>query len=174
MQIRPAATAAPARPQFAAQAQKRAVAQGAVPTPVAQGVVPRPVAPVKARNADNGFGSEIFQSLLYSLTNLGQIVPLPGGIAGLIQALGGSTLGIFNIVMGGMNAFKDYKGLSKAGNTIKSDDYTRLAGSAAIIAGGALLLAGAAVPVLAVVGAGLGFAGFVTRAVGVWNDQTRW
>src|SRR5688500_16176096 len=91
------------------------------------GQAPAPKLPVKARNADSGFGSEIFQSLLYSLTNLGQIVTLPGGISGLIQALGGATLGVFNIVMGGMNLFKDWRAIKKPNNTRMSDDYTRLA-----------------------------------------------
>lgn len=156
--VRPTAGTAPAK----------AASQGA---PAA----PAPKAPIKARNADASFGSDIFQSTLYSLMNLGQIVTLPGGISQLIQALPQSGLGVFNLVMGGMNAFKDWKSLKHPANTRNSDNYTRLAGDAAIIVGGVGLLAGAAIaPAVPLIGAGLAAAGFIARAVGVWNDESRW
>lgn len=158
MQIRPTVVARPlVRPQ-AVQSQ-----------------APAPKAPVKARTSDPSFGSEMFQTTLYSLSNLAQIVTLPTAIGSLLQAFGGFMLGGFNVVMGAMNTLKDIKGLSKAGNTKKSDDYTRLAGDAAIVAGGvALFLSASVAPGLAVAGAVLGTLGFAARAVGIWNDNTRW
>ena len=149
-------------------------AQAAAPKP-ATGVAPQPKTPIKPRNADAGFGTEIFQSALYALTNVGQIVALPGGLSGLIQMLPKGGLGIFNVVMGGFNAFKDWRSLSAAGNTRNSDNYTRLAGDGAMIAGGALLLGGALIgPVVPLIGAGIAAAGYVARIVGVWNDESRW
>lgn len=169
MQVRP--TVAPNRPVAVRPAATPAPAANAAPAPKA----PTPKAPVKARNADAGFGTEIFQSALYSLMNLGQIVNLPGGISQLIQMLPASSLGIFNIVMGGFNAFKDWKSLSNPANTRNSDNYTRLAGDAGIVLGGLALLAGSAIaPVVPLVGAGLAAAGFAARIVGVWNDESRW
>ena len=138
------------------------------------GSAPQPAQPIKARNADGGFGSDIFQSALYSLTNLAQVLPL-GSLSGLIQMLPLPALGVFDLVLGGMNGVKDYMGLKKPNNVRRSDDYTRLAGDAAVVAGGAILLGGAFIaPWLPLVGAGLAGAGFLARAVGVWNDESRW
>jgi hypothetical protein len=62
----------------------RVVAQPAQTTAAPQGQAPAPQKmPVKAKNADSSFGSDIFQSTLYSLMNIGQIVTLPAVIAGL-------------------------------------------------------------------------------------------
>lgn len=168
MQVRP--TVAPNRPV--------AVRPAATPAPAPaapQGQAPAPKTPVKARNADPGFGTEIFQGALYGLMNLGQVVTLPGGISQLIQMLPASSLGVFNIVMGGFNGFKDWKSLSNPANTRNSDNYTRLAGDAGIVVGGLALLAGGAIaPVVPLIGAGLAAAGFLARIVGVWNDESRW
>lgn len=167
MQVR--AAVAPNRP-LATRAAVPAAPQAPAPT----GQAPAPKAPVKARNADPAFGSEIFQSALYALMNVGQIIPL-GGLGQLIQALPKSSLGVFNIVMGGFNAFKDWKSLSAAGNTRNSDNYTRLAGDGAMIVGGGLLLGGALLgPAVPLIGAGIAAAGFAARIVGIWNDESRW
>lgn len=171
MQVRAAVTPNRALAVRPAGQPAQAPKQAAAPA----GQAPAPKAPVKARNADPAFGSEIFQSALYALTNVGQIVTLPGGLSGLVQMLPKSSLGIFNVVMGGFNAFKDYKSLSAAGNTRNSDNYTRLAGDGAMIAGGALLLGGALLgPAVPLIGAGLAAAGYVARIVGIWNDESRW
>ncbi len=171
MQVR--AAVLPNRPVTVRPTGTPAQAPAQQSAPAAQ--APAPKTPVKARNADSGFGSEIFQSALYSLMNLGQIVNLPGGISQLIQALPQSSLGVFNLVMGGMNAFKDWRSLKNPANTRNSDNYTRLAGDGAIILGGVALLAGAAIaPAVPLIGAGLAAAGFLTRIVGVWNDESRW
>jgi hypothetical protein len=158
---------------LAARPVAKAVPAAAPAKPAGQ--APQPAKPVKARNADAGFGSEIFQNALYGLMNLGQVVPLPGGVSGLIQMLPASMLGVFNVVMGGFNAFKDWRSLKSPANTRNSDNYTRLAGDAGIVVGGVALLAGAAIaPVVPLIGAAVAAAGFATRIVGVWNDESRW
>jgi hypothetical protein len=74
-----------------------------------------------------------------------------------------------------MNGFKDVLGLKKANNTKKSDDFTRIGGDAGMVLGGVALVAGAAIaPWVPLVGAGVAAAGFLARAVGIWNDETRW
>lgn len=144
--------------------------------PAAQPAKPA-TAPTTARPAlaDKSFGSDIFQSLLFGLSNLGTIIKLPGGISGLLQMLPKSSLGMLNIGMGGFNMYKDITGLKKENNTKKGDDYIRIGSNAALIGGGVALLAGAALaPWVPLVGAGVAAAGYLGRMVGVWQDETRW
>jgi hypothetical protein len=170
MQVRSAArpiTVVAKRPVAAAPAP---AAPKAAPAKTA---APKASAPVKVQ-VDSGFGSDMLQHSIFALTNLGQIIKLPGGISGLVQALPTPLLGLVNIGFGGMDAFKDLKGLKKAGNTKKSDDTIRLAGDAGMVLGGVALLAGAALaPWVPLVGAGVAAASFLARAVGIWNDETR-
>ena len=146
MQIRPVAPTTLAR---------RPLAVATTAKPAVQPTTKPAAAPVKPQT-DAGFGSDIFQSGLYALMNIGQLVKLPAGLSGIVQMLPKSTLGIVNIALGGMNAFKDWRSLSNPLNTRNSDNYTRLAGDAAVIVGGVALLAGAAVaPVVPLIGAGV-------------------
>lgn len=146
-----------------------------VATPAAAAAVkPAPQGNVKAQNADASFGSDIFQSAVYGLTNLGQIVALPAFLGGLVRALPLPALAAFNIGMGAFQVYKDVRGWKAESNRQKWDDYVRLGSSAAIIAGGGLLLAGAVLsPALPLIGAGLAAGGFVARIVGIWNDDAR-
>lgn len=157
------------RPVVAAKPAAQPVAKAAVqPTaPAAKS------APIKIKT-DAGFGSDMLQSTIFTLTNLGQIVNL-GALSGLIQALPKNMLGIVNIGYGAFGLFKDIKGLKAENNTRNSDNYTRIAGGAAVVAGGLALAAGAMVaPWLPLVGAGVAAAGYLAKAVGTWNDETRW
>lgn len=155
------------RPVVTAPAVVRAAVQ-----PAAQPIASRGSA-IKVKT-DAGFGSDMLQHCIFALTNLGQIVSL-GGLGGLIKALPKGALGIVNVGYGAFNLVRDVLGLKKATNTKKSDDYTRIAGGAAIVTGGVAILAGALVgPWLPLVGAGVAAAGYLARAVGIWNDETRW
>lgn len=165
MQIRPVAPTTLAR---------RPLAVATTAKPAAQPTM-KPTAAVVKPQTDPGFGSDIFQSILFSLANLGQIVKLPAGLSGIVQSLPKQSLGIANLMFGAMNAFKDWKSLKNPLNTRNSDNYTRLAGDAAMLVGGVALVAGAAVaPVVPLIGAGVAAAGFLARAVGIWNDESRW
>lgn len=140
---------------------------------VARAAVQPAAQPIKVKT-DAGFGSDMLQHCIFALTNLGQIVSL-GGLGGLIKALPKGALGIVNVGYGAFNLVRDVLGLKKATNTKKGDDYTRIAGGAAIVTGGVAILAGALVgPWLPLVGAGVAAAGYLARAVGIWNDETRW
>jgi hypothetical protein len=156
------------RPVVVAKAAAQPVAKAAVqPAPVAKS------APIKIKT-DAGFGSDMLQNTIFTLTNLGQIVNL-GALSGLIQALPKNMLGIVNIGYGAFGLFKDIKGLKAENNTRNSDNYTRIAGGAAVVAGGLALAAGAMVaPWLPLVGAGVAAAGYLAKAVGTWNDESRW
>lgn len=166
MQVRSVGPALARRPVVATSARP-AVQPAPAPAPKA-------AAPVKPKT-DSGFGSDIFQSFLLGLTNLGAIVKLPGGLSQLIQMVPPQALGVMNLVMGGMGMFKDIKGLKDERNTKNTDNYIRIGGNAALLAGGAALLAGAAVaPVLPLIGAGVAVAGFAAKIVGTWQDETRW
>lgn len=169
--VRPAASVA-RRPVVAAAAAQPA-AKPAVAKAAVMPTAPAKAAPIKVKT-DEGFGSDMLQHTLFALTNLGQIVNL-GALSGLIQALPKSALGIVNVGYGAFGLFKDWKGLKNEANTKKGDDYTRIAGGAAIVGGGIALLAGAALaPWVPLVGAGVAAAGYLARSVGIWNDETRW
>jgi hypothetical protein len=148
----------------------------AAPAPAAKAAAPAPAGKnVKATNADSSFGSDILQTGIYSLMNIGNIIALPAGLSALVGMLPKPMLGGFNVIMGGFNAFKDVMGLRNPKDTKKSDDYIRLGGDAAIIGGGVALLAGAAIaPIVPLIGAGVAAAGYLARAVGIWKDETRW
>lgn len=159
------------RPVVAAKPAAQPVAKAAVQP--AEKPVAKSAQPIKIKT-DAGFGSDMLQSTIFTLTNLGQIVNL-GALSGLIQALPKNMLGIVNIGYGAFGLFKDIKGLKAETNTRNSDNYTRIAGGAAVVAGGVALLAGAMVaPWLPLVGAGVAAAGYLAKAVGTWNDETRW
>lgn len=169
MQVRSVRPATVARRPIVAAAAKPAV------EPTKPAPQPAPASKKPRIATDAGFGSDIFQSFLFALTNLGTIVKLPGGLSGLIQMLPKSSLGVLNIAMGGFNMFKDITGLKKENNTKKGDDYIRIGSNAALIGGGVALLAGAALaPWVPLAGAGLAVAGYLGRMVGVWQDETRW
>lgn len=158
------------RPIVAAKPAAQAVAKAAV-QPAAPAA--KSAQPIKIKT-DAGFGSDMLQSTIFTLTNLGQIVNL-GALSGLIQAVPKNMLGIVNIGYGAFGLFKDVKGLKAENNTRNSDNYTRIAGGAAVVAGGLALAAGAMVaPWLPLVGAGVAAAGYLAKAVGTWNDETRW
>jgi hypothetical protein len=169
MQVRPSVrplTVVAKRPAAAAPVAKAAVQ--AAPAPAAKAK-----APVKVMT-DAGFGSDMLQHSIFALTNLGQFLPL-GPLSAITQALPGGILGIVDVGYGLMNGFKDVIGLKKANNTKKSDDFTRIGGDAGMVLGGVALVAGAAIaPWVPLVGAGVAAAGFLARAVGIWNDETRW
>jgi hypothetical protein len=167
MQVRSAAVRPLNVVRPAAAPAAKAAVQPAAPAPA------KAAAPIKVKT-DAGFGSDMLQHTLFGLTNLGQIINL-GALSGLVQALPKSALGIVNVGYGAFNLFKDITGLKKDTNTKKTDDYTRIAGGAAVVAGGVALLAGAMVaPWVPLVGAGVAAAGYLARAVGIWNDETRW
>ncbi|MEB3197754.1 MAG: hypothetical protein VKP62_11175 [Candidatus Sericytochromatia bacterium] len=167
---RPLTLPASPLPQGQTTASTPAVAR---PAEASSGLV-SPSKSIKKRNADAAFGSDIFQSITYGLTNVGQIVPLPAFLAGLIRALPLQGVGVFDIGMGAFNGYKDIKSLKHEKNTRNWDNYVRIGSDAAMVAGGALLLGGAALsPVLPLVGAGLAAAGFFARTVGIWNDESR-
>lgn len=129
---------------------------------------------VVAKNADEKFGSDIFQSAIYSLTNLGQIVTLPAFLGGLVRAIPLQGLGIFNIGMGAFNGYKDYRSLKDPKNTRNWDNHVRLGADAGLIAGGAMILGGALLsPALPLIGAGIAAGSFAARIVGIWNDESR-
>lgn len=143
----------------------------AAATPAAPAAAPGKVV---AKNADANFGSDIFQSAIYSLTNLGQIVTLPAFLGGLVRAIPLQGLGIFNIGMGAFNGFKDFRSLKDPKNTRNWDNHVRLGADAGMIVGGAMVLGGAMLsPVLPLVGAGLAAGAFAARIVGIWNDESR-
>lgn len=156
------------------------VAKRPAAVPVAKAAVqPAPAAPAKTSapvkvQTDSGFGSDMLQHTIFALTNLGQLIPL-GPLSAITQALPGPLLGIVDVGYGLMNGFKDVLGLKKAGNTKKSDDFTRIGGDAGMLVGGLAMVAGAAVaPWVVLAGAGVAAAGFLARMVGIWNDETRW
>ena len=166
MQVRATVMPTVTRPAMRVVAQPAAAAPGRVPAAQAQ--------PVKPKLADKNFGSDIFQSVVYATMNIGRIVPLPAFLAGMVNRIPVQFMGLFNMGMAAFNGFKDIRGLSKDGNTKKSDDYIRLGGGAAMLLGGAALAFGAAVaPVVPLIGAGVAAVGYLARAVGVWNDETR-
>jgi hypothetical protein len=152
-----------------------------LPTTVRRSLEKRPVS-VKAtvkeaptsKNADAAFGTDIFQSAIYGLTNLGQIISLPSFLGSLVRALPLPTLALFNMGMGAFQLFRDLRALKAPNNQRKWDDYTRMGASGAMLLGGGLLFTGAAVSsTLPLVGAALAAGGFFTRIVGIWNDDTR-
>lgn len=169
MQVRTVGSAIARRPVVAATARP-----AVQPAPAKATAPAKPAAPIKPKT-DPGFGSDIFQSFMLGLSNLGTIVKLPGGISNLIQMLPGSALGMVNLVMGGMGMFKDIKGLKDERNTKMTDNYIRIGGNAAVLAGGVALLAGAAIaPVVPLIGAGVAVLGYLAKSVGTWQDETRW
>lgn len=128
----------------------------------------------KPQMADRSFGSEIVYHGVSATANVGQLVPLPAAIAGALKIIPAGLMGYANLGLGLFNGVRDLMGLRKENNLKKGDDCTRLAGDAAVMAGGAAIAFGAALaPVLVPVGFGLAAAGALVRMVGVWNDDTR-
>ena len=161
-----------ARPVTVARRPVVAAAQPTMKAAVQPAAPAKAAPPIKVKT-DAGFGSDMLQNTIFSLTNLGQIVNL-GALSGLMKALPKNMLGIANIAYGAFGLFKDVKGLKAENNTRNGDNYTRIAGGVAVVAGGAALAAGAMVaPWLPLMGAGVAAAGFLAKAVGTWNAETR-